>query len=172
MSLINRVPKGLQDLLGSKNFGKNPAELLQQVRAAVDLLPFWAVEKINFARTIGGGAITAGSAATSTAVPTGEIWGVIESACNVTKVTTGNLDLAARLTNVPVGLSTGQYHFVTGHQADTQLVGGRYRSFIWKPAQLVFIEGGTLLEWVVQDIGAAAAGDSYEATTRFYRFTV
>lgn len=41
MSRINRPPLGLQQILGSQNFGVNPTELKQDVQPTVDLLPFY-----------------------------------------------------------------------------------------------------------------------------------
>jgi len=49
MSRINRVPRGLQDLLGSTNQGDNPSDLLPDVRATFDIFPFWAVERLRVA---------------------------------------------------------------------------------------------------------------------------
>lgn len=40
-SQINRPPLGLQQLLGSQNFGQNPPELKADVQSTVELLPFY-----------------------------------------------------------------------------------------------------------------------------------
>lgn len=54
MSKINTPPIGLQQLLGSQNFGDNPDDLLQQVRSVVDLIPFWGAQHMEVSRTEGG----------------------------------------------------------------------------------------------------------------------
>lgn len=41
MSQVNRPPTGLQQLLGSQNFGDNPDQLLNEVRPTLDLLPMY-----------------------------------------------------------------------------------------------------------------------------------
>lgn len=75
MSIINRVPRGLQSLLDSKSLGVNPTELLQTVSPTVDLSAWWYADKpLNgTSSAIVAGAI--GTQATVT-VPSGELWGV------------------------------------------------------------------------------------------------
>lgn len=53
MSRINRPPSGLQQLLGSQNFGENPDELLQEVRPVIDCLPFFGADLLKVARASG-----------------------------------------------------------------------------------------------------------------------
>lgn len=54
MSQINTPPLGLQQLMGSQNFGDNPSDLAQQVIPTVDLTPFLATRKIRHKTTSGG----------------------------------------------------------------------------------------------------------------------
>lgn len=76
MSIVNRVPRGLQSLLDSKSLGVNPTELLQTISPVVDLAPFWYADKplLGASGTAVGGAV--GTLATTT-VPAGELWGVV-----------------------------------------------------------------------------------------------
>jgi len=82
MSRINRVPRGLQDLLGSTNQGDNPSELLGDVRAGFDIFPFWGAERLkaitNFTANL--------SAATTLdhAVPEGRVWLPVAMSTEVT----------------------------------------------------------------------------------------
>lgn len=53
MSQINRPPLGLQNLLGSQNFGDNPSELAQAVAPTLDLLPFYGAGLLRLKRSQG-----------------------------------------------------------------------------------------------------------------------
>lgn len=50
MSKINRIPTGLQDLVGNTSQGKNPDELSNTVVPTVDMQWAWEVEKIRYNR--------------------------------------------------------------------------------------------------------------------------
>lgn len=78
MSRINRVPFGLQFLLDSQNFGKNPNDLSEITAGTIDLSKFWeslltrhetTVTAIN---SIGQGGIIK--------VPEGELWQISDFA--------------------------------------------------------------------------------------------
>ena len=49
MSRINRVPFGLQDLLGSQNMGDNPSELSRVVAPTLPMMPFYYAQKREYA---------------------------------------------------------------------------------------------------------------------------
>lgn len=72
MSVINRVPWGLQDILGSTSQGKNPSELLDQVRPSFDMFPLWAMERLETRRVF----TTLVSVGTNLdiEIPDGEMW--------------------------------------------------------------------------------------------------
>ena len=53
MSKINRPPLGLQQLLGSQNFGVNPTELEQSVKGTIDLFPFFGAPLLDGRTTVG-----------------------------------------------------------------------------------------------------------------------
>lgn len=85
LSKVNQVPRGLQSLLGNVNQGMNPDELDNVISGQVDLLPFWASDKIRFERTtISAAAPTAASRANVT-VPEGEVWVpiVVSALCTI-----------------------------------------------------------------------------------------
>lgn len=72
MSKINRVPVGLQSLLGNAAAGENPDQLQQAVSPIVDLEPYWDFEKIQYAEK--DTAVAAPQNGTFFTVPTGELW--------------------------------------------------------------------------------------------------
>lgn len=53
MSQINRPPIGLQQLLGSQNFGDNPDDLRQGVVPTIDLTPFYGSGVLRVATITG-----------------------------------------------------------------------------------------------------------------------
>jgi len=72
MSRINRVPYGLQELLGSTAQGDNPSELLQEVRPAFDIEPYWHADRV--VSTDGSVAAIGIGAGLAFTVPAGEYW--------------------------------------------------------------------------------------------------
>lgn len=58
MSQINRPPTGLQQLLGSQNFGVNPDNLARDVMGVVNLYPFYAAQTLRKAENIGARSTT------------------------------------------------------------------------------------------------------------------
>lgn len=88
MSQISRLPTGLQSLLQSKNFGRNPDQLLQEVRPTLDLEQFWQAYVFH-SRTSGETNLNNGQEAFFTfTVPAGEYW-LVTSVGIVTRVTAG-----------------------------------------------------------------------------------
>jgi len=72
VSRINRVPFGLQELLGNAAQGDNPSELLDGVRADFDIEPLWHADRLQTAEaTSSQSALSAGVQIT---VPSGEYW--------------------------------------------------------------------------------------------------
>lgn len=72
MSQINRVPQGLQDLLGSKNFGDNPADLGSIVAPTLDLFTFLAGERLTWETSVG--VVNTTGITSQFDVPDGELW--------------------------------------------------------------------------------------------------
>lgn len=77
MSRINQPPWGLQDLLGSKNFGDNPSELAETVIPSLDMVDFLTADKIDYEREAGFG--TARGDNIAIVVPEGELWMMMEA---------------------------------------------------------------------------------------------
>lgn len=73
MSRINRVPFGLQDLLGSTNFGDNPSELAPVVAPTLDLNLWLASERreATYGNLVAG---TSDGVGGQLVVPEGEMW--------------------------------------------------------------------------------------------------
>lgn len=82
MSQINRVPWGLQYLLGSKNFGKNPAQLAESVAPVLDMSPHLAYETLATETDYQAGLTTEGEYA-EIVVPDNEAWQLLVVAGNV-----------------------------------------------------------------------------------------
>lgn len=72
MSQINQVPVGLQSLLGSKNFGRNPADLTQAVIPTLELLPFYSQQRMSLAQQELN--VTSAGQGISIEVPGNEMW--------------------------------------------------------------------------------------------------
>ena len=75
MTAIFRAPTGLQDFLGTKSVGRNPDQLLQQVRPVVDLSQFWLqgaqwTEQSETSGTLAAPGVVGGALT----VPFGHVW--------------------------------------------------------------------------------------------------
>jgi hypothetical protein len=96
-SRINRVPRGLQDLLNSVNLGVNPSDLLLTVQPGVDLFPFWGSEKLALFSAIGAAAV-GGTDVQSHIIPNGEAWMPLAWSIDANLVTVGDsIAFGARL---------------------------------------------------------------------------
>lgn len=73
MSQVNKPPLGLQDFLGSQNFGKNPSELAQTLIPTLDLFPFLSVYDLETTTGATESVFNDKSLAEIT-VPEGEFW--------------------------------------------------------------------------------------------------
>lgn len=73
MSQINRVPRGLQDFLGSQNFGDNPSELGSVVAPVLDITDYLKSERRFFNYNASAGVAVDGAVLSHT-VPSGELW--------------------------------------------------------------------------------------------------
>lgn len=121
---INRLARGLLDLLGNTNQGDNPSELLAQVRPSIDLGELYMSERITlFSQT---GAINNGVPALdfSAEVPAGEIWLLRSLAYTIIVDTAGDaVHASLRMLNFPnlVEETAGAFNV---HQLKSQLLGG------------------------------------------------
>lgn len=69
---VNRVPFGLQDLLGNTGFGKNPGEFADTINPTLEMLPFWLGERHGV--TAKTSALTTRGEALIITVPDGKLW--------------------------------------------------------------------------------------------------
>ena len=74
MSRINRVPKGLQDLLGSQNLGDNPSDLSLLVQPQVDMFPFWSAERLTVIGNVTFSFSNSDAVLATFTIPDGEAW--------------------------------------------------------------------------------------------------
>lgn len=87
MSQINRVPWGLQSLLGSKNFGRNPQQLAEQVVPVLPMAGHLEFEVLEVTQT--SGAITAAGQVVQIQVPANEAWNLHGFGIACTAASTG-----------------------------------------------------------------------------------
>lgn len=85
-SRINRVPEGLQKILGSQSLGVNPQELLGDVRPSIELFDLYTFPELEYQR--GAGSLTGRGIVSSVTVPQGETWLVKHIAADIAGVTT------------------------------------------------------------------------------------
>jgi hypothetical protein len=71
-SQINRVPFGFLSLIDSQNMGRNPAQLLPEVRGIVDMRPFYVQDAQRIAHNSVN--VTQPNQAAELTVPNNEIW--------------------------------------------------------------------------------------------------
>lgn len=93
MSRINRVPRGLQDLLGNINQGENPDELLEGVRAGFDIQPLWLLERLRTRRVTGTNPTN--FTQYQITVPTNELWLVRTLAFGASSILAATLKIRA-----------------------------------------------------------------------------
>lgn len=75
MATINRIPDGLQSLLGVKALGRNPQEIEGSVRPSIDLTEFYYANKtveLEVGQEIA--AIAANGLYATVEIPAGEVW--------------------------------------------------------------------------------------------------
>lgn len=169
MSLINRLPLGLQSLLGSKSLGDNPSELLQEVRPTVQLNEFWSVENIRAQSTTDAGPVTTGSAE-SLLIPSGEIWSPIFSAIRWNGAAAGRrMSLEYR---VQTKTESGQQRAAVAW-ADFDNDTGQAWDFTlpYKWPRGVWLPAGTLIDAVVLNFVGAASG-TLTHSMHWYRLRV
>lgn len=119
MSRINRVPFGLQDLLGSQNFGDNPSELSSVVAPVLDMLPFLSAERYSYSYQ-SGNISNNGAMASGISVPDGEIWYVTGVGFGI-KPNSGlpggayGISISAVASKLPTSTSPSGFHAVGNH---------------------------------------------------------
>lgn len=89
MTIINRLPKGLQEFLGNTAQGQNPSELRQDVFPTIDMSPFWSLDRTKYKRQTGT-ITTIGNGAFIT-IPPGEVWMPFHMSAIMTGFTVGDV---------------------------------------------------------------------------------
>lgn len=87
MGAINRVPFGLQSLLGSQNFGKNPAELAETTIPTLELDKFLNYELLDSAWSSSIFAVA--NDVITHEVPEGEAWQPLHVASHIIGIAAG-----------------------------------------------------------------------------------
>jgi len=176
MSKINRVPRGLQDLLGSSNQGENPAESLREVRPTFDMFPFWASERLRVKNT---GSFNPGKAAPLFfTVPTNELWfvqSISSTTDNNTAGATMQIAFQHRLQNVqddtvpgtnitPVGQSDV---FIFTGSTTTSVLG--YTQYFDRP---LVVPPDTIISSLITFLENSNAAAFWQLNLVYWRFNV
>lgn len=164
MSTINRVPWGLQDVLGNTNFGDNPSVL------AKTTVPTYRIDRhLKFellTNAVASGALTNTTDTIDITVPDGEVWELIQVSSRVSGVATTEL---YQLTILLTALNSSNDHFVaTTRKTDSTQIGS---AAIWNPPDQPLIGGGTVLKSrFFQAVGLASLTVTMSAL--YYRYRV
>ena len=166
MSRINTPPIGLQDLLGSKNFGDNPSDLLEQVRPVVDLLPFWGTQKLKFAAE---SATTAGAGSVvELDVPENENWAILSAHFQRTLLSAGEG------TRMVIAWSNSAFGTTVWPLAATAIedpkAGRAELDLIYQPANLWLLPAGSQLRGIINSSDIAST--DYILSAIYYAVSV
>lgn len=155
MSRINRLPWGLQNLLGSTAQGDNPSNLEESVRPILDVTPHYELERLN-SQSVSGANTAIGGSETIT-IPDGEVWEIVTISCSALnsfnaggfirmalKSRAINLDTD---TNNNVVLAVGPQYDVVHDVASTAVS----FQFAWQPPYKQFWRGGTRFQVIIID---------------------
>lgn len=146
MSRINRVPVGLQSLLGASNFGDNPSELSQVTAPVLDLLPYLAAERVSLEREQAN--LTAQFQVVDLVVPEGELWLPLQISGGVYAATqtAAKYQFSVDLRNIPgaggtFALPLARTEYVQNGQPGQQIVAS------WTGASRPFLlQSGTIIQ--------------------------
>ncbi len=148
MTQINRVPRGLQDLLNTQSFGKNPDQLGQVVQPVLDISAFYRAEKLEVVRTQKDNLAVGDEILTQ--IPVGENWFVVAFGRGINDIVpTDNysvgsyIDLNQRQDTEPSAFLLEQLEWTPDKNSDADLL---YKStFVreWFPSGTTFQTGLT-----------------------------
>lgn len=171
MSKINSPPLGLQDLLGSQNFGDNPDELARTVFGGVDLIPFLGSSRLSYARATESNTLTIGGGIAPLTVPEGEAWYLLGATANGVGFQVGNeysIQLAMRKV---FPLFPTAEHIIAPMEVRTQVSSSHIEAVTYQPSQPILLQPFSELAirlFRVPNIGTV----TYEVTAQFIRLTV
>lgn len=171
MTQITRVPKGLQDLLGTQAFGKNPAELAQNVLPQLDLFPFYGAERLRYQRV--NAPVAARGNGPGFTVPIGKIWipvGMSVQFVNGPAVV--NFMLGVTIEEAVGQLSPTIPVEIFGTRMETSaVVGDQFTHHFWFPQNFV-LQGDTILRSQVNALDVGSPVSFLEFQMWYYEFGV
>lgn len=167
MSKINSPPIGLQSLLGSKNFGENPDDLGQQVRPVVDMLPFWASQRLRFlnAKTNSSGQ----QSVVEIQVPLGETWMILSVAFDVEMLAAAD-DMNSKIALDETNTGVDWYTVASNFFMNVSSMNGQFFTTMWNPPIGFFLSGGTVIRGIHQ--GSNQAAKDFELDVVYYRLEI
>lgn len=169
MTQITRVPKGLQDLLGTKQLGKNPGELAQSVIPQLDLFPFYAAERLTWKRT--NSPVSAAGNGPGFTIPVGEIWIPVGMSLQFNAGTAVDFMVGATIEEAP-GTETPTVPIeIFGTEKQTAALSDLWTYAFWWP-QHVVLQSDTIIRSQVNELSVGAPVSFLEFQLWFYRFTV
>lgn len=172
MSRINRLAVGLQDFLGSKNFGDNPSELAQSVLPSLELFKFYATERVTHFR--GTAAFSARGQSSTQLVPLGEIWLPLSVHYGIPGATNGGFgfSLSFEMTDYPsdqVIPAGNPYVFATSGAQTTGAVGdGIFFTHEWD--NIIAVQSDTAFR--LRSIAWGVGTETVEWNLRYVRLRV
>ena len=171
MSRINRVPLGLQDLLGSQNLGQNPSDLSQVVAPTHDMFPHWAMERLVQHRTTGSEVTAAGAqAGQNITIPEGEAWIMVFASSSLAGFETvgQRIQWSHSMTRLPQAtITTGGTHLAQTPVITAVQSGEDPRlNFQW--SQRVQYPSGTIFQIIVDMYDPAASPNVFISQTLQY----
>jgi len=171
MSQINRVPWGLQSLLGSKNFGRNPSELQENIQPVLDMQPHVGYEILN-ADADYVVATAVGDYAELT-IPDNEAWGVV-GVSGDTRVVTSNAEYFMNVLLVYPANAGGAFlkFFNIGYyskQSSTSSSIGQGTSVMF-PSPVIFGPGTRFQNAMVEALSLTSV--DIRLTVLYYRYEV
>lgn len=173
MSRITRVPTGLQDLLGSKTFGRNPSDLLEEVRPTLGLDDLLVAERLSYKRATL--TVTTRGDSADMLVPVGELWLLRSLYIQWNTATAGieyNLSVGIVDMQNTVSFAPGQPMtlFATGDQV-AKTVGSEARFAVTFPQNHILF-GDNRLRIEVDELSAAGGPEFAEFAAEYVKLLV
>ena len=150
MSQINRVPWGLQSLLGSKNFGRNPSQLVEAVQPTLDMSGHLSYELLKGASVLN--TVTAAGQVAQLTVPDNEAWHLLSVSGRVTNASIAECyEVALQCLPRNAGATTAELGVFAKQSDSTRAVGSGLAVHL--PQPIILGPGGyvraSLIEAVV-----------------------
>jgi hypothetical protein len=169
VSRINRVPHGLQDILGSQAQGNNPSILLQEVRPAFDMFPMWASERVESTQV--QDTPTGIGFKFDIEIPEAEAWIPFYTSMRLTAVTAADafgLEVGIRAggTQITSVVPTQGFPRVVIQTAGDQIV----RGYVFRFPQMYL--SGSLFRWGFTHYTTVGADPTVTASVMYWRLNV